>query len=114
MDNKQIKELCYDLYKIRWLDRIPTQVKLDTYKNWYEEEYLPGVKTVFNCYTGEADTIFEGQSFEDWIEEHGYEGYGIYVCYDEFLECEFQDEAYIRNLPDNAKYYLRYLKEVAV
>ena len=37
-------------------------------------------------------------SFEDWIFEQGYEGGILYVSFDEFIDNEFNDKEYMREL----------------
>lgn len=112
--NSPISSLCYELYKMEWLMRIPTRMQQDAYKNWYEEEYLPNLTQIPNAYNGEADTVYQGLSFEDWLfETNGYEGFGLYASYEEFEANEYQDAEYIKLLLDNAKLYLEYLREVA-
>ena len=109
-----ISDVCYTLYKMRWMSQIPEKMQQDAYKNWYEEEYVPNLKTILNPHTGEADTVYEGLCFEDWMfEVNGYEGFGYYVSYEEFMTNEYQDAEYIKELLDNAKLYLNYLTEVA-
>lgn len=111
--NNNIRGLCYELYKMNWLARIPADMQMDAYKNWYQEEYLPNIQLIPNAYNGEADTVYSGLSFEDYMFEVGYKGFGIYACYEEFIEDEFQVAEFIEGLLDNAKLYLEYLKEVA-
>ncbi len=111
--DNSIARLAYELYKIQWMKRIPAKVQMDAYKNWHEEEFEPQLSQVQNPYNGECDDYYDGQTFEEWIEEHGYEGFGIYICYEEFCTNEFQNEEYIKELLDNTALYLRYLKEVA-
>lgn len=105
---QDIAKLCYELYKIDWMRRISADRQIYAYKDWYEKEYEPHVSTIHNTYTGEAEPYYDGLTFENWIEEFGYDG-NIYVSYEEFLDTEYQNEEYIRVLLDNAALYLRYL-----
>ena len=79
----KISELAYELYK----------------NDWLALNVSPAVKTEILCeyYTECRD--FD-QSFDEYIEINGYHG-ALYDCYDEFLETEYQDEAYIMKLFHN-------------
>ena len=44
------------------------------------------------------------------LEEIGFNG-EIYVCYDEFIDNEYQDKKYIRSLLDNEELFEEYLEE---
>lgn len=75
-----IKEIAYEMYKIDWMRRIFADRQLNAYKNYFEL----------------ADEIFDhSYTFEDYLEEYGYDG-ELYVCFDEFLECEYQDSEYMK------------------
>jgi hypothetical protein len=116
MKTDNIAGLCYELYKQDWLSAVPTEIKKDALKDWYQEEFVPHHSLVENAYTGEAEGYYDGASFEEWIEEHGYPGVGCYVSFGEFLKNEFLERVFIKRLLDNdALYaeYLHYLKEVA-
>ena len=91
MQNTAIEELCYELYKIDFMRRISPERIIDAKKNWFMEEYLPNCQNILNPHTGEADTVYSGMSFEDWIEDVGYDG-EIYVSRIEFFNNDFFDE----------------------
>ena len=112
--DNNIRGLCYGLYKMDWMRRISADRQMDSYKNWYEEEYLPNHQQIFNDYSGEADTVYTGLSFEDWLmETNGYDG-EIYASEAEFFNNEFFDKMYMKSLLDDEKLYSEYLKEVEV
>ena len=113
MADNNIRGLCYELYKMNWLKRIPADMQMDAYKTWYLEEFLPNYQLIPNAYNGEADTVYTGISFEDYLFEVGYKGFGYYVCYEEFIDGDYQDAEFIKELLGNAKLYLEYLREVA-
>ena len=51
-------------------------------------------------------------SFGSYIEEYGFGGSMIWACYDEFLESEYQDRAYIRSLLRDDDDYRAYLDDI--
>jgi hypothetical protein len=84
-----IRKLCYDLYKADWMRRISVEQISDTIKNYYTE----CVHIVGN----DEPSISYAMSYEDFISETGYDG-AIYVCFDEFIESEFKDSVYMKEL----------------
>lgn len=89
------RELCYELYKIDWEStHITQQIKMDNIKNFYEDGYR-------YCYS----------SLEEYLCDIGYDC-GIYACYDEFIDNEYQDTNYIRSLLDNEKLFKEYLEDL--
>ncbi len=87
-----IKELCYELYKMDWMQRISAERQIDALRNYYQE-------------TPEEDR--GSYTFNDFIYENGYDG-ELYVCFSEFSEVEFLDKEYIRSLLDNEKLFAEY------
>ena len=92
-----IKQAIYKMYKSHWLmHRIkPFDIEklykeylemLSTNKNNMYEDGLAIVKDISYEYT-----------FQDFIEENGING-ELYVCYDEFLDIEYQDEEIIKDI----------------
>lgn len=95
-----IQNLCYELYKVDWKHShmISKEREMDVIKNYYEEG-------IFFAYEG---------SFTSYLEEVGYDG-ELYVCFEEFMETEYQDEEYILLLLANdrlSKLYLEDLKRI--
>lgn len=82
MENNLISGLCYELYKIDWMNRISRERRADALKNWYESTELSDRSK----YT-----------FGDFIADHGYDGES-YVCFAEFLEREYLDATYMKFL----------------
>lgn len=80
--NFMFTEFCYQLYRVEWLDRISTKVQLESMRQWYDNNL------------DEDEINYNGE---------------MYVCYDEFMDNEFQDEEYMRTLL-NDKEYATYLK----
>lgn len=91
---KNISELAYELYKIDWekSHMITPEVKQDAMKDYFQ---------------GLVD--FDGSySFDDYIYEFGYSGGEIYACYDEFMNCEYLDEEYVKYLLNNDSLFKEY------
>lgn len=91
-----ISKLAYELYKIDWKKAhwITPEIEKDSLKNYYE------------CLVDFDDSYL----YKNYIEEFGYNG-ELYVCFEEFLDCEYQDKDYIRELFDNEKLFEEYLKD---
>ena len=58
-----------------------------------------------------AMTLLMTASCESGNKEFGYDG-ELYVCYDEFLDNEYLEEDYIKELLDNEKLYNKYLEDL--
>lgn len=75
-----VVRFCYELYKVDWMSRISTERQLTAMREYYKmtlwDDFIP---------------------FKYYISDRGYDG-EIYACFDEFLECEFKDKEYMRNL----------------
>lgn len=93
-----IRELCYELYKVDWERNhmITAERKMDSIKNYYE------------CL---VDVSSNQYTYNDYIEEFGYDG-ELYVCYEEFLETEYLEDDYICSLLDNGKLIDMYYKDI--
>lgn len=85
----KISQLAYELYKIDWMARIPSETQIDTVKQWYQEQ---------EC------------SLEEYLFEHGYNG-EIYVSYEEFLNSEYQEDAYMEDLFRDEKLFAEYKRD---
>lgn len=88
-----IKELCYELYKTDWMQRISADRQMDAWKNYYQD---------WDGRDNEACNFHD-----DYLSQNGYDG-ELYVSYDEFLESEYTDEEYIRQLLDNEELFEEY------
>ncbi len=80
-----IRDLCYELYKIDWMQRISARAQMEECIRCYQEN--------------QVDEFF---SLSEWIFEQGYGG-SLYVCYDEFLHAEYLDKEYIFYLIGDAE-----------
>lgn len=82
----------YRLYTIDWKKShgITYDIDMDTIKDYLED------------LTNGWDGIYS-----EWIIEAGYGG-EYYVCFNEFLDCEYKDESYIESLLNNDELYQIY------
>ncbi len=94
-----IAELCYALYKLDWERKISTDQKMDLLKDYFEELETDGA------------VPSEEYSFEEYLFERGYGG-SLYVCFEEFLEAEYEDKEYISELLCNDYLYGLYEKDL--
>lgn len=95
---ENISELAYELYKVQWKKdhMITAEIEQDALKDYYE---------------GLVD--FDGSySFDDYIEEYGYLDGEIYACYEEFMDTEYLDEEYMKNLLNNDSLFEQYEYDV--
>lgn len=91
-----IKELAYTLYKLDWMRRISYDRKRDFVLNYYVDSKIKP--------TSDATLL-------DTLEEFGFDG-ELYACFEEFLENEYQDDSYIKELlPDEQ--YKEYLADIS-
>lgn len=92
-----IRELCYELYKIDWMNHISHNRQMDALKNYYEDLHI--------SYDGDY-------TFDDYLFDNGYDG-ELYVCFDEFLQNEYLDEDYIKEyLLDNDELIKQYEDDI--
>lgn len=93
-----ISELSYQLYIIQWKhEYITPEIEADAWKDYFENT--------------EAEDFAE-YSFDDYLWDCGYAGGALYVCYEEFLNAEYLDEDYIKELLENEELYEMYLKDL--
>lgn len=94
-----ISKIAYMLYKQDWID-----------SNTLPEQRLGNLR-IYLDFTHEylIESYGKALSFEDWLEEGGYQPDGaLYVCYDEFLDEEYRDEGYICSLLKNPEWIEQY------
>lgn len=89
-----IQEALYELYKIDWLHShmITAERQMDLVRQYY-------------CDIKSGDTDC---SLTEYIEEYGYDG-ELYACFDEFMENEYEDVAYIKQLCCNDQMFDDYI-----
>ena len=102
---KDLRTLCYSLYQLDWKKRhnITPEVEEKAIKS-YLEEYEP--KDFTNAEP-------PAQTFQEYLDEVGYDG-EYFVCFEEFLECEYQDHDYIMELLSgmDIKHVIEYEKDI--
>lgn len=91
-----IRELCYELYKIDWMNHISHNRQMDALKNYYEELHI---------------SYDEDYTFDDYLFDNGYDG-ELYVCFDEFLQNEYLDEDYMKELLYNTELINQYEDDI--
>ena len=83
MNANDIKKELYEDYKREWMrENISERTKNAVYEEW-KANYDESVWESFEEYREEIP-------YDSYIEENGYHGM-LYVCYDEFLDYEYQD-----------------------
>lgn len=82
-----IEEMAYELYKEDWFlsYNSPKEI-LDIKRIYYEE--------LQEC----LEKGWDIESYEKWIFDVGFGNGSLYVCFDEFVNCEFQDKEYMKYL----------------
>lgn len=89
----EIRKVCYKLYKTDWESTVSLDQKLEAIREW--------------------GTDGKGVSFEEFLNEYGYDG-ALYVCFDEFLLCEYLEKDYMLTLlSENQELREQYLRDVA-
>lgn len=99
--NVDIQKAAYELYKQNWVDtHVSPEMRLQSVREY--QYYLD-------------DCIADGEtpvSMSEWIEENGYGSGSLYVCFDEFLNCEYRDRAYIKSLLKDGSFIEAYEADV--
>ena len=90
-DESRFQRFCYELYKLDWVN---THISHERFKQTYMD-YVSGCidSDIVLCPNDEIPMY----SFQDYLEEFGFSG-DLYACEAEFLESEYLDESYMRNL----------------
>jgi hypothetical protein len=92
MKNMLISDVAYELYKQNWIDTHTTpQLRLQVINDYYN--YIQEIMEDEDC-----DDLQEYDSLEEYIYDNGYPNGEMYVCFDEFLDNEFQDKEYMKKL----------------
>ena len=91
-----ISELGYELYKIDWMSRIKTERKNKLVKEYYKY-----------C-KEDAET---SMTVDDFVYGYGYDGQ-LYVCEEEFLNAEYLEEEYMKELFNNKELFEEYKKDL--
>lgn len=91
----KIEDLVYELYKGDW--KIHHCIFRQQEVNALKEHYKYCRETKQPCI------------FEKWLEEFGYDG-ELFVCKEEFLTNEYQDEVYVKRLLNDEALFNQYQK----
>lgn len=89
-EGMELEAYLYEKYKEDWTQGHISEKRIEKAKKDYEE---------FLC---ECDEDEKKPTFEDYIDEYGYDG-ELYACFDEFCENELEDKEYILSLIDRYK-----------
>ena len=90
----QIKQLCYELYKIDW----KKQYQVNEVS--YIKDYYKGLVDNFSVYT-----------YNDYLNEFGYNG-EYYASYEEFLTAEYYNLDYITSLLNDDELIKLYIADI--
>ena len=94
----KISELCYELYKLDWKK---------THNVTPEREARELMRGYSEILRDDDET-----SVSEYISDYGYGG-ELYVCYEEFLEAEYEDDDYVKYLlQGNEMLYDEYLEDI--
>jgi hypothetical protein len=107
ISEENLKEIAYELYKMHWTrENISKESQLAEYRLYrlelleeYDEDSL------------DWDSYIP--TFEDWLFDNGYGG-SLYVCFDEFIDAEYQDVDYMSYLLGNSVFWKAYEKYMGV
>lgn len=84
-----IRSMLYCRYKKEWReDHVSEKARKELYEKWQ------GLSDEDSLYYDEDDARYY-DTFEKYEEEVGYGG-EVYVCYDEFIDYEYQDRGWLR------------------
>lgn len=97
---ENLKRKCYELYKLDWLkSHISPQMLFAEFCQYLLER-------------AENEDLEEDYNFDEYLFENGFGEGSVYVCFEEFLDAEFMDEAYMKELlKENEELWTAYLKE---
>lgn len=94
-----ISYVAYELYKQNWIDEnISQEQRLENIRRWGQTEI-------------ENEDEDLAYSYEEYREELGYSGGELYVCYDEFIEAEYQDRDFMRELLKSESLIQAYIED---
>lgn len=87
-----IKQIAYEKYKLDWMKR-------------HGYTLIDLIKELQSCLeeVDEDEAIDLNEIFEDWEFDCGFHS-EIWVCYEEFLENEYQDKEYMREILDDVDF----------
>ena len=99
ISEENLKELAYELYKMHWTrEHISKERQLAEYRSYY----LTKLEDYDDNYT-----------LEDYLFDNGYNG-ELYVCFDEFIDAEYEDADYMSYLLGNSVFWKAYKEYMGV
>lgn len=95
----QFPEKCYELYKLDWMKRSGYTFKdlIQFLKNAYTDAISSDQINISTTPDEDIDLLFKT------LESQGFQG-SLYVCFNEFMDYEFQDEDYMQYLLDDSDF----------
>lgn len=108
MTDSEFKRKCYEMYQLDWMKThgYSLQDAFNVLREGYAECYASGM---IDGGTG-CDDDFD--AMEEYFEEQGFNG-NLFVCENEFYDCEYQDIDYMKYLLSPAM-FKQYLGELEV
>ena len=87
-----ILEAAYELYKQDWINNHTTpELRLEVIRDYYD--YIQDSMEDEDC-----EDIEDCDTLEEYIYNNGYPNGEMYVCFDEFVDNEFNDKEYMKEL----------------
>lgn len=99
---KTIQEIAYAKYQLDWMSQHGFSLQ-DLMQELHEYQYTDPEN--FDMISEPVDEIFAG-----WEDETGFSG-ELWVCFNEFLDAEYQDAEYMKYLLSDSE-YAKYLEDV--
>lgn len=103
-----IRKIAYQRYQLAWMLTHGITVQ-DIYKACAEAANE-------NIEDKGPNATFKADDFRDYLEEHGFGSGSLWVCFDEFMGCEYQDKSYMRSILQysggSEDLYAAYLRDI--
>lgn len=98
-DVKIFEKRCYELYQLDWMKThgYSLQDAFNVLREGYAEGCMSRDINGGTCCDDDFDVI------EKYFAEQGFNG-ELYNCFDEFIECDFKDELYMKYLLDSESF----------
>lgn len=91
-NKEHFQELCYEKYRLHWM--LSQGFSLTDLVDRMNENYNEYAEEDTGCYT-------PGNAFADMEDNTGLGASSLWVCMDEFLHAEYQDETFMKELLAN-------------
>lgn len=100
MNQEKFEQRCYELYQLEWM--ASHEYSLADVFNGLKECAVE----LAECDDFDTDMNIAFDEIEEMFFERGFGEGSIFVCKDEFLNCEYQDEEYMEYLLDTEMFEL--------